>query len=102
MTDHDPTELNLEIARNIYPVGQQVTGTVADIPKPGVIGLFVDLGTGTPPWGFVDVLHLPDTPEQWPAVGTITEFEVVHHTHEGHQVRPFHSIPPTVRVLGRR
>ena len=96
MTDHDPTELNLELARKIYPVGQHVTGTVASIPKPGVIGLFVDLGTGTPPWGFVDVLHLPDAPEQWPAVGTITEFEVVHHTHEGHRVRLL-PLDPTYR-----
>ncbi|GAB4587840.1 hypothetical protein Ntsu_56720 [Nocardia sp. IFM 10818] len=87
MTDHDPTEPTLEIARQLYPVGQHVTGRVTLIPRPGTVGLFVDLGTGKPPWGFVDVLHLPDIPDEWPALGTITEFEVVHHTHDGHQVR---------------
>lgn len=87
MTDQDPTELTLEIARQLHPVGQRVTGKVTLIPRPGTVGLFVDLGTNNPPWGFVDVLHLPDNPDQWLALGTTAEFEVVSHTHEGHQVR---------------
>ncbi|MFD3745964.1 S1 RNA-binding domain-containing protein [Nocardia sp. NPDC058633] len=98
MTDHDPTELNLEIARKIYPVGQHVTGVVVQIPRPGAGGLFVDLGT--PPWGFVDVSHLPDSPERWPTIGTVTDFEVVHHTHQGHQVRLI-PLDPTYRARPR-
>jgi hypothetical protein len=50
---------------------------VARIPKPGVIGLFVDLGHE--PEGFVDVLSLPREPGEWPPVGTVTTFEVLQH-----------------------
>lgn len=98
MTEHEPTELNLEIARRTFPIGLHVTATVTLIPRPGAVGLFVDLGQ--PPWGFVDAAYLPESPEQWPAVGTITEFEVVHHTHDGHQVRllPLDPAPPARRV----
>ncbi|GAA2494726.1 hypothetical protein GCM10010198_55300 [Nocardia seriolae] len=33
------------------------------------------------------MLNLLDSADHWPVVGTVTEFEVVHHTHQGHQVR---------------
>jgi ribosomal protein S1 len=71
----EPDELDAGRAR--FPVGEVVTGRVAFIPKPGVIGLFVDLGRE--PEGFVDVLHLPVEPGQWPPVGTVTTFEVLQH-----------------------
>jgi predicted RNA-binding protein (virulence factor B family) len=54
-----------------------VTGRVARTPKPGALGLFVDLGRE--PEGFVDVLHLPREPDEWPRAGTDTTFEVLQH-----------------------
>jgi hypothetical protein len=71
----EPDEL--DVARARFPVGEQVTGRVARIPKPGAIGLFVDLGRE--PEGFVDVLHLPREPDEWPRAGTDTTFEVLQH-----------------------
>jgi len=71
----DPDEL--DVARARFPVGEEVTGRVRRVPKPGVIGLFVDLGQK--PEGFVDVLQLPREPRQWPPVGTVTTFEVLQH-----------------------
>jgi hypothetical protein len=60
-----------------FEVGAVVTGTVSAIPRPGAIGLFVDLDGERQ--GFVDVLILPRRPESWPAVGTKTTFEVLAH-----------------------
>ncbi|MEW2079597.1 hypothetical protein AB0941_39700 [Streptomyces sp. NPDC013433] len=54
--------------------GQVLRGTVVKVPRPGAIGIFVDIGLGV--GGFVDVLLLPEQAEQWPAEGTITDFEV--------------------------
>ncbi|WP_089918421.1 hypothetical protein [Lentzea albida] len=56
-------------------LGQRFTGTVVLVPRPGAIGVFVDLGL--PFGGFVDVLRLPREVERWPQVGTVTTFEVV-------------------------
>ncbi len=67
----------LDAARVRFPVGDEVTGRVTRIPKPGAIGLFVDLGRE--PEGFVDVLHLPNEPARWPAAGTVTAFEILQH-----------------------
>ncbi|WP_181696371.1 hypothetical protein [Nocardia sp. GTS18] len=83
MTELDPIELDLDAARRIYPVGDHVSGVVTMIPRPGTIGLFVDLGR--PPIGFVDVLNLPESLDRWPTVGTVTDFEVLQHRHQ--QVR---------------
>lgn len=85
MTEPDPVELELNAARTTYPVGDHIAGTVTQIPRPGAIGLFVDLGQQ--PTGFVDVLHLPRSVDQWPAVGTVTQFEVLQH--QRGQVRLF-------------
>ena len=71
----EPDEL--DVARARFPVGEQVKGRVARIPKPGAIGLFVDLGRE--PEGFVDVLHLPIEAGQWPPAGTVATFEVLQH-----------------------
>ena len=57
-----------------YGLGAVVTGEVVRIPRPGAIGIFVDVA-GTP--GFVDVLSLPRQVEAWPAVGVTTTFEVL-------------------------
>jgi hypothetical protein len=68
---------DIDAARARFPVGEEITGRVTHIPRPGAIGLFVDLGHK--PQGFVDVLHLPHDPDQWPPVGTVTAFEVLQH-----------------------
>lgn len=54
--------------------GQVLTGTVVRVPRPGTIGVFVDVGLEA--GGFVDGLLLPRLPEHWPTEGTVTAFEV--------------------------
>lgn len=68
--------------------GQVFTGTVVRVPRPGAIGVFVDLGLGAP--GFVDVLLLPHRSEDWPVEGTVTDFEVwwVHGDHQQIRLKP--------------
>lgn len=55
-------------------LGQFLIGTVVWVPRPGVIGIGVDLGL--PVGGFVDVLLLPNDIRRWPKVGLASEFEV--------------------------
>ncbi|RSD20375.1 hypothetical protein EIY87_17265 [Amycolatopsis eburnea] len=57
-----------------FELGATVTGTVSLIPRPGAIGILVDVDGVQ---GFVDVLSLPRQVESWPAVGTTTTFEVL-------------------------
>ncbi|MEU4248607.1 hypothetical protein AB0F15_14485 [Amycolatopsis sp. NPDC026612] len=59
-----------------FGIGEVVTGTVSLIPRPGAIGIFLDLG-GVPGEGFVDVLSLPRDVAAWPPVGTTTRLEVL-------------------------
>lgn len=54
--------------------GQRLFGTVARVPRPGAIGVFVDLGLAAE--GFVDVLLLPRDTARWPTEGAELEFEV--------------------------
>ncbi|MEY2242324.1 hypothetical protein AB8A21_05100 [Streptomyces sp. BF23-18] len=54
--------------------GQVFEGTVVNVPRPGVIGIFVDIGLAV--GGFVDAALLPDQSEDWPAEGTVGEFEI--------------------------
>ncbi|MET9520585.1 hypothetical protein [Streptomyces sp. NPDC002994] len=54
--------------------GQVFEGTVVKVPRPGAIGIFVDIGLSV--GGFVDVLLLPDESEDWPAEGTVSAFEI--------------------------
>ncbi|MFD8637804.1 hypothetical protein [Streptomyces sp. NPDC059533] len=54
--------------------GQVFEGTVVKVPRPGAIGIFVDIGLNV--GGFVDVLLLPSECEDWPAEGTVTDFEI--------------------------
>ncbi|MCX5521470.1 hypothetical protein OG342_01015 [Streptomyces bobili] len=54
--------------------GQVFEGTVVKIPRPGAIGIFVDIGLSV--GGFVDVLLLPDEGEDWPAEGAVADFEI--------------------------
>ncbi|WP_433114699.1 hypothetical protein [Micromonospora sp. CA-246542] len=67
----------LDVARRRLPVGEHVTGQVVHIPRPGAIGLLVDLGQDVE--GFVDVLVLPHDPAEWPSVGAVLTFEVLQH-----------------------
>ncbi len=79
MIEPDPQlEQELDAARSLYPIGDHVTGVVTLVPRPGVVGLFVDLGH--PPTGFVDLLSLPLASDHWPTVGTVTKFEILQHT----------------------
>ncbi|MGW0840676.1 hypothetical protein ACWD26_11015 [Streptomyces sp. NPDC002787] len=79
------------------PEGTRLTGTVSALPwGPGLTGLLVDIGL-PPLVAFVDVLHLPRQTEDWPPVGTVTEFEVTSiRFHTGLQVRlrPTATPPP--------
>ncbi|MFJ8857066.1 hypothetical protein ACIRD8_01405 [Streptomyces sp. NPDC102451] len=54
--------------------GQILEGTVVKVPRPGAIGVFVDVGLSV--GGFVDVLLLPERGEDWPTEGTVGEFEI--------------------------
>ncbi|MFD0359888.1 hypothetical protein ACFQZZ_00265 [Nocardia sp. GCM10030253] len=58
--------------RSNLVLGQRLTGTVAQIPRLGTIGIFIDLGL--PVAGFVDVLLLPDGASRWPTQGTTADF----------------------------
>ncbi len=69
---------DLSGARRLLPEGAQVTGTISAVPKPGAIGVFVDLPHGMN--GFVDVLKLPRDPCAWPEPGQALRFEVLQHT----------------------
>lgn len=68
----------LSEARRLLPEGSQVAGVVSLVPRPGVVGVFVDLPGGM--YGFVDVLHLPRLAADWPAPGLSLNFEVMQHT----------------------
>jgi len=54
--------------------GQVFEGTVVKVPRPGAIGIFVDIGLSV--GGFVDVLLLPSEGEDWPVEGTVADFEI--------------------------
>ena len=69
---------SLSEARRLLPEGSQVTGTISIVPRPGVIGVFVDLPHEMV--GFVDVLGLPRDVGQWPGPGQVLQFEVLQHT----------------------
>jgi hypothetical protein len=53
-------------------LGQRLSGTVTLVPRPGTIGIVIDLGL--PVGGFVDVLLLPDDVSRWPAQSAVTDF----------------------------
>jgi hypothetical protein len=89
MTELDPIQLELNAARRRYPAGDQVSGVVTLVPRPGAIGVFVDLGRA--PGGFVDVLDLPESVDRWPIVGTVLEFEVLEHVHRQVRLWPLDS-----------
>jgi hypothetical protein len=63
-----------EQLRSRLRLGQRLTGTVVSVPRPGAIGIGVDVGLAV--GGFVDVLMLPFDSTRWPTVGTEAEFEV--------------------------
>ncbi|MCX4870017.1 MULTISPECIES: hypothetical protein [Streptomyces] len=54
--------------------GQVFEGTVVNVPRPGAIGIFMEIGLSL--GGFVDVLLLPEQSEDWPAEGIVGEFEI--------------------------
>ncbi|WP_329331587.1 hypothetical protein OG866_02330 [Streptomyces sp. NBC_00663] len=54
--------------------GQVFEGTVVQVPRPGAIGIFVDIGLSV--GGFVDALLLPMESDDWPMEGTVADFEI--------------------------
>lgn len=54
--------------------GQVFAGTVVRVPRPGTIGIFVDIGLSV--GGFVDVVMLPRECVDWPTEGTVADFEI--------------------------
>ncbi|MGW2423013.1 hypothetical protein ACWC0C_27830 [Streptomyces sp. NPDC001709] len=68
------TAVEWERIRETLRFGQVFRGTVVKVPRPGAIGIFVDIGLRV--GGFVDVLLLPAEEERWPAEGTVADFEV--------------------------
>ncbi|GGV96911.1 hypothetical protein GCM10015535_67200 [Streptomyces gelaticus] len=83
------TEAEWERLRGELRFGQVFTGTVVRVPRPGAIGVFVDIGLSV--GGFVDVVLLPRRrSEDWPVEGTVTDFEVwwVHSDHQQIRLKP--------------
>ncbi|GAA0611491.1 hypothetical protein GCM10010394_46620 [Streptomyces crystallinus] len=68
------TEAEWARIRKDLRFGQVFEGTVAKVPQPGAIGIFVDIGLSV--GGFVDVLLLPKESEAWPVEGTVADFEI--------------------------
>ncbi|MFJ7300291.1 hypothetical protein [Streptomyces sp. NPDC099088] len=54
--------------------GQVFEGTVVKVPRPGVIGIFVDIGLSV--GGFVDAMWLSGEIEDWPVEGTVADFKI--------------------------
>lgn len=69
MTDAEWTRIRRDLR-----FGQIFEGTVVKVPRPGVIGIFVDIGLSV--GGFVDVLWLSGEVEDWPAEGTVADFKI--------------------------
>ncbi|MFF1916276.1 hypothetical protein ACFVYE_32755 [Streptomyces sp. NPDC058239] len=70
-----PVDEPWEQLRSRLRIGECLTGTIVRVPKPGAIGIFVDLGLSV--GGFVDfVLMSRRDPARWPAEGTVTDFEI--------------------------
>ncbi|MFD9002335.1 hypothetical protein ACFV0T_15385 [Streptomyces sp. NPDC059582] len=68
------TDAEWERIRRSLRFGQVLRGTVVKVPRPGAIGIFVDIGLAV--GGFVDVLLLPEQEELWPGEGAVADFEV--------------------------
>jgi hypothetical protein len=68
------TDAEWEAIRGRLRFGQVFRGTVVKVPRPGAIGLFVDVGLAV--GGFLDALLLPEREERWPVEGTVADFEV--------------------------
>ncbi|WSD73140.1 S1 RNA-binding domain-containing protein [Streptomyces sp. NBC_01591] len=83
------TEAEWERVQGELRFGQVFTGTVVRVPRPGAIGVFVDIGLSV--GGFVDIVLLPRRrSKDWPAEGTVTDFEVwwVHSNHQQIRLKP--------------
>ncbi|MFF1482140.1 hypothetical protein ACFVYD_32085 [Streptomyces sp. NPDC058301] len=89
------TDGEWERIRGKLRFGQVLRGTVVGVPRPGAIGIFVDIGYAV--GGFVDVLLLPQQAQDWPAHGTVTDFEVWS-ADSRHQVRLKPSDPRYLRT----
>ncbi|MFJ4910469.1 hypothetical protein ACIQCR_33080 [Streptomyces sp. NPDC093249] len=68
------TDAEWDETRRGLRFGQVYEGTVVLVPRPGNIGIFVDIGLAA--GGFVDALILPHEGDDWPTEGTVTDFEI--------------------------
>ncbi|MFF4261254.1 hypothetical protein ACWGCK_27085 [Streptomyces virginiae] len=68
------TDARWERIREGLVFGQVFRGTVVKVPRPGAIGIVVDIGLDVE--GFVDVLLLPRRSESWPTEGAVGDFEI--------------------------
>lgn len=77
------------LLRRRYPLEQVVTGTVLGSPgRWGVAGLFVGLGDDAAVVGFVDLIELPNSIQDWPAIGTESSFLVSDHVSGQVRMKP--------------
>ncbi len=95
----------LEALQQTLHLGQIMTGTVVfAFPWPGTVGLGIDVGLAVP--AFVDVLLLPRDVDQWPQLGTVTEFNylgmVVHHGPPGARQAQIRLQPTDPKFQGPR
>jgi hypothetical protein len=67
-----------DVVIDMFPIGEQVSGRIRSYLLPEQrTGLVVDLGTEAS--GFVDGVDLPFDLKEWPAVDSVTVFEVLRH-----------------------
>ena len=80
------TEAEWERVRDGLRFGRSSRAPSSGCPGPGRSVLDIGLGVG----GFVDVALLPRRSEDWPAEGTVTDFEVwwVHGDHQQVRLKP--------------
>ncbi|MGW0520471.1 hypothetical protein [Crossiella sp. NPDC003009] len=61
-----------------FPIGDRVSGRILGYLMPkSRVGVHVDLGRGAR--GFIDGEHLTHDVGEWPAIGSVIEFEVLRH-----------------------
>ncbi|MFP3986240.1 hypothetical protein U9R90_01780 [Streptomyces sp. E11-3] len=81
-----PADEPWEQLRSRLRLGDRLTGTIVRVPRPGAIGVFVDLGLSV--GGFVDVILMPRLDlARWPTEGTVTDFEIWWWLDERPQIR---------------
>lgn len=77
------------LLRSQYPLEHVVTGRVMGSPvRWGVAGILLDLGGDPAVVGFVDLIDLAESVDDWPAIDTDFAFVVTDHVHGQVRVKP--------------